>query len=84
MHIDGPAGVMRPDILLTTDVPLIPMSGERATATAALGLGRVKTPAPAARVEYLGGFAHHESQVMLRSAASYCVGEVYFPLFADV
>jgi hypothetical protein len=36
----------------------------------ASGPGRVKTPAPAARVEYLAGFAHHESQIMLRSCSS--------------
>jgi hypothetical protein len=31
----------------------------------ALGLGRVKTQAPAARTEYFEGIAEHESQIML-------------------
>jgi hypothetical protein len=32
-----------------------------------LGLGRVKTQAAAACVEYLGGIAHRESQILLRT-----------------
>jgi hypothetical protein len=32
-----------------------------------MGLGRVKIHAPAARIEYIGGIAHHENQIMLRS-----------------
>jgi hypothetical protein len=43
---------------------------------AGLGPGRVKTPAPAARVECLEEIAHDESQIMLRihrSALENCI-----------
>jgi hypothetical protein len=39
--------------------------GEPRWSITAVGLGRVKTPAPAAGVEYLGGIASRESQIML-------------------
>jgi hypothetical protein len=36
-------------------------------AMSVLGLGCVKTPTPAARVENLGAIAHHKSQIILRT-----------------
>jgi hypothetical protein len=49
-----------PNLLLSTSRPITP----------SLGLGRVKTPTPVARVENLGAIAHHKSQIMLRTNGS--------------
>ncbi len=41
-----------------------------------MGRGRVKTPAPAARVEHLGEIPHHESQIMLRTCGQFRPGRI--------
>src|SRR5439155_15113064 len=46
-----------------------------------VGLGRVKTPAPAARVKYLGGFAHLESQIMLHTCGPMLCWRIVFSTF---
>src|SRR6266545_2850430 len=46
-----------------------------------LGRGRVKTPAPAARVEHLGEIPHHESQIMLRTCGSKPSWRIVFSTF---
>src|ERR1700682_4143859 len=47
----------------------------------AMGLGRVKTPTPAARVENLGAIAHHESQIILRTNGSISRKRIIFFTF---
>ena len=42
------------------------------------GLGRVKTQAPATCVEYLGGIAYRESQILLRTYRSTQRGRILF------